>query len=168
MPVSKEIYALAAAIAALVSTVTATTVSGWVSLRNSARMVQAQYITGERAKWRDRVRSAALEVHKAVSARDFNRVAELTLELRLLLNPKDPMDAEILDVVGNLQNCQTAQSLPSEFGERIALLLKHDWDRAKREAQPFFRRFSRASERISYEDFWNAECRRKNLAKPRS
>lgn len=149
------VFAASAVIAALVS--------GWVSLRNSARVIQAEYITGERAKWRDRVRCVALKVHEAAGSGDTNRLAELLLELTLFLNVKDPMDAEILDLVRSLRISQKAQAPPSEFGERIALLLKHDWDRAKREAQPFFRWLSRPPKRMPYEEFQQAEQSRKKL-----
>lgn len=168
------------------SAVIAALVSGWISLRNSARVIQAQYITAQRAKWRDRVRCVALNVHRAAVSGNSNRLAELLLELTLFLNPKDPMDGEILDLVRKLRIFEKAQPPPCEFGERIALLLKHDWDRSKWEAQPFFRkvvnavartganslsyhqgaqlffrRVGRPPDRVSYEEFAKAETSRR-------
>jgi hypothetical protein len=143
------------------SAVVAAMVSAWVSLRNSARVVRAQYITAERAKWRDRVRCVALEINKSAIARDRDRLAELSVELTLFLNPIDPMDAEIVDLVRNLRDSHTPRALGQEILERVALLLKHDWERAKREAQPLPRWICGRSKRMSYKDFRNVECRRK-------
>ncbi len=176
------VFAVSAAIAALVSGAIAALISGWVSLRNSARVIHAEYITGERAKWRDKVRCVALNIHEAALAEDSKRLAELLLELTLFLNPKDAMDLEIVNLVRNLQISQTAPR--AEFGQRIALLLKHDWDRAKREAQPLFKwffkgiweigreishlRYQPSWKRTSYEEFVRderkcAQRRRKTL-----
>jgi len=144
------------------SAVVAAVIAGLVSLRSTARTIQAEYVTKERGKWRDRVRSLALKVHKAAAVGDTACLSELLLELTLFLNPRDSMDAEILDLVRNLVAMKASEPPPPQFGERIALLLKHDWDRAKREAQPFL--WSWPKKRMPYDEFECAERRRKNLA----
>jgi hypothetical protein len=105
----------------------------------------------------------ALDVHKAAVSGDSNRLGELLFELTLFLNPKEPMDAEIIDLVRKLQSSQAGQAPPAEFGARVALLFKHDWDLAQREAQPFRKRFGRLPKRTSYEKFECAERSRKKL-----
>lgn len=46
------------------SAVVAAAISGFVSLRTTARNINVEYVTGERAKWRDKVRKKALLVHQ--------------------------------------------------------------------------------------------------------
>jgi hypothetical protein len=49
------------------SSVVAGIVAGLVSLRTNARNIKVANVTRERAKWRDKVRHQALEVHRAIS-----------------------------------------------------------------------------------------------------
>jgi hypothetical protein len=52
----------------------------------------------------------------------------------LILNPNDEKNRSILNTIRQLKSTSDEPHL-IEFGERIALLLKHDWERAKWEAQ---------------------------------
>jgi len=114
----------------------AAVVAGFVSLRNAARTIKAECVTKERGKWRDRVPRLALQVHKAATAKDTTRLAELVLEFRLVvLNPNDPEDVEIWHTIESL--IDKPERLP-EFCLRVSLLLKHDWERAKWETQTLF------------------------------
>ncbi|SRR5579871_2455125 len=126
------------------SVVLAALVTAFVALQNSERKIKIEHITGERAKWRDKVREKALQVHQAAVAGNAERLLELHLEFSLILNPNDPEDRKILLTISKLSSedmdTDLLQSLLSEFEQRIAFLLKHDWERAKSEADPFWKR----------------------------
>lgn len=124
-------------------------VSGFVARRNSERAIQIENITKERAKWRDKIRELALAVHNAARERNASSLGELRLSLSLNLNPTDPEDAGILRVIGTLMKAeQPDEKCSHEFADRVALLLKHDWDRAKCEAK-----HRKAPARLAYKEF---------------
>ena len=77
----------------------------------------------------------AKQIDKAAAA-DPRKVARLLLlrhELTLRLNPNDPNDREILECVKQMATSNDGDKR-QEFVDRVALLLKHDWERAKYEA----------------------------------
>lgn len=104
-----------------------------VSLRTNARNIKVENITKERAKWRENVREKALAVHRDAVKSDASKLGEHCLEFGLILNPFDGEDRAILDLIQQLKSTADAAHL-TEFADRIALLLKHDWERAKWEA----------------------------------
>jgi hypothetical protein len=114
--------------------VVAAIVAGWVSLRTHARTIKIENITKERADWRDEIRKKALETHQAAEVGNTRRLSELALEFALVLNPLDKEDRPIVALIHQLPYAEGKEKSLTEFGERIALLLKHDWQRAKAEA----------------------------------
>ena len=125
----------------LSSSVVGGLVAGFVALRNGERKIQIENVTQERAKWREKIRIKAVEVHQASVGNEPEKIAELQLEFSLNLNPFDPEDKEIIMIIAALKDRNTSEAKLGEFSVRIALLLKHDWERAKHEAKPwFFRR----------------------------
>jgi hypothetical protein len=133
------------------SGVIAALIAGYASRRNSERVIQIENITKERAKWRDKIRSQALETQRA--AREMNRakLAELRLGFCLNLNPFDKEDCAIITVISTLSELeQVDEESLLEFSDRLALLLKHDWERAKHEAKLFH--FRKAPVRRTYEN----------------
>ncbi|AVJ25399.1 MULTISPECIES: hypothetical protein [Pseudomonas] len=130
----------------LTSAVVAALVGGYVSLVNSERKIQIENVTQERAKWREQIRLNAIKVHKAAIDPDIevrkSSLTELRMVVELLLNPHDPEDVAILRCIEELADCkEPAKRLP-ELSRRLAFLLKHDWERAKREAKPWWCRHS--------------------------
>jgi hypothetical protein len=147
----------------LVSTVLAGLVAALVSLRTSERAIKIENVTKERAKWREKVREKALDLHRACVKSDRERVSELHLEFSLILNPDDPEDREILLVLDAVAESAPDSTKLKELGVRLALLLKHDWERAKIEAEPFWWRLLRwrfQARRISYDE-WRLDNARK-------
>ncbi len=134
---------------AATSAVLSAIVTGFVARRTSERAIQIENITKERAKWRDKVREQALAVHKAVRQKDPAALGGLRLSLSLNLNPTDLEDVAILSAVTAMANATTPDDKANqEFGDRIALLLKHDWDRARNEAK-----HRKSPPRLTYEQF---------------
>ena len=136
----------------LSSSVVGGLVAGFVALRSGERKIQIENVTQERAKWREKIRIKSIEVHQAAVADNSAKLAELHLEFSLNLNPFHQEDKDILAVINALKNRDTLDVKQSEFSDRVALLLKHDWERAKHEAKPWFFRWS-PPERTSYAKF---------------
>lgn len=136
----------------LSSSVVGGLVAGFIALRTSERKIQIENVTQERAKWREKIRSKSMEVHQAAAACDATKIAELHLEFTLNLNPLDQEDKDILAAIDSLKNRDTLNAKLSEFAGRVALLLKHDWERAKHEAKPLLFRWC-PPKRTAYEKF---------------
>lgn len=126
----------------LTSAVVAAFVGGYVSLVNSERKIQIENVTQERAKWREQIRINAIKVSQAASNTAIEVKKSFLIEQRLvfelLLNPHDPEDVAILKCIEELVNCNDPAKRLAEFSKRLAFLLKHDWERAKREAKPWW------------------------------
>jgi hypothetical protein len=143
----------------LASTVIAAVVAGMVSVFSTERRIKVENITQERAKWRDRIRKKALRVERSVMERRVGELKRLRLDFALNLNPHDPEDKAILFVISDLARIAASLEIGDttsidtklqEFTDRVALLLKHDWDKAKSEADPTSTGYAR---RVSYLEF---------------
>jgi hypothetical protein len=133
------------------SAVIAALVGGFVARRNIDRTIQIENITQERAKWRDKIRNMATEIRQAAVARDSLKLEGLRMDFSLNLNPLDEEDQEILNVISKLSQPEQTDKSVQELFDRLALLLKHDWDRAKCEAKPWS--FLRSAHRHTYKQF---------------
>jgi len=140
-------------------------IAGFIALRTGERKIEIENITQERAKWRTRIQELSLAVHQASCSGNTGRLGELVTEFSLNLNPFDDEDKAIPNVIyklAQIQERQGREELLLEFRERIALLLKHDWDRAKYEALHWFNRSVLSSgtgspRRISYSQYKTGE-----------
>ncbi len=134
----------------LTSTVLAAIVSGLVALLASERRIAAENVIQERMKWRDKIRDLASCVHKELVRVEIDAVklTELRAKLTLHLNPHDKKDQQILRLIASDGICRA-----DEFTQRVALLLKHDWERAKREASLWRRACEKPPLRVGFEDF---------------
>lgn len=138
----------------LSSGVVAGLVAGLVTLRTTERKIAIENITQQRKLWRDKVREKSLEVAKGYKNNDASKLKELYGEFQLILNPEDDNDKSILDTLWQMQNEHKEKDLIIEFTEKLALLLKHDWERAKLEAKPVWH-FWGKPKRIDYNEFKN-------------
>lgn len=122
----------------LSSAVVSALVAAFVTLWTSQRKIQIENITQERAKWREKIRTNAQLVHQAAMAKEEGELSELLLVFELLLNPRDDEDLRILESIDRLKRVEKPELRLPEFSKRVAYLLKHDWERAKHEAKPWF------------------------------
>ena len=136
------------------SGVVAGMVAGLVTLRTTERKIAIENITQQRQLWREKIRLKAIETSKVYKDNDNSKLKELYGEFQLILNPKDNDDKSILDTLWKMQNDNKDNDLIIELTEKLALLLKHDWERAKLEAKPVWSFWSKV-ERISYDEFEN-------------
>ena len=111
-------------------------ITAFITWLIAAKRIFIENITQERAKWREKVRAGALLVHDAMIERKKEDLDRHRNEFRALLNPFDCEDMDILQCI-KLPQQGDELVLAEEFSDRIARLLKHDWDRAKLEAKYF-------------------------------
>jgi hypothetical protein len=132
------------------SGVIAALVAALVALVTTERRLAAENVTQERTKWRDKVRCLADDVYKAflVGESDANVYQRLRAQLTLRLNPHDKLDQQILELI-RVDGAGSAD----EFIQRVALLLKHDWERAKREASLLRWLHEREPDRLIFERY---------------
>jgi len=119
------------------SSVLAALVAALVSLQNNERKLSLQYITGERAKWRDKIREIALAIFDASIKQDKETIRRCHFEFSHLLHLGDPPDDEILSNLVRLAEYPDDAEALNDFQIRISLLLKYEWDKAKLEAKWF-------------------------------
>jgi len=112
-------------------------VAAYVTFWNAERKITVDNITKERAKWREKIRELALEVHKAIESEDALKLSELKNQFRLHLNPTDEKDNNILGLIGLSEKDKNKQA--EQFSICVSYLLKHDWERAKLESKPIFK-----------------------------
>jgi len=134
------------------SAVVAGLVAGLVTLRTTERNIAMVHITKQREIWRDTIRIKSLAVTTSIESKSISRLCELYTEFFHLLNPTDDMDIAILDLLKEFKENDLNSEKHIEFIERISLLLKHDWQRAKKEAKPWFFSF-KEPKRISYKTY---------------
>lgn len=118
----------------------------FITKQNNDRNNYHQYITDERRKWRSDIRKLTLELYKD----DIfwgNNCKALKSKFKIRLNPKDPEDKlimkcfdDLIEILQTLKQCEDDNRYEEfndkreELVERIALLLKHDWERVKVES----------------------------------
>ncbi|HAV1510968.1 TPA: hypothetical protein ACN341_004415 [Vibrio parahaemolyticus] len=103
--------------------------------------VSLKYITEERAKWRQKVKELVSELIEAVHISANNRdkvqkVRSISAYLKLSLNPdpEEKLDSDILTCLNEI--CLNPNySKVRELEVLVSKLLKHDWERAKKEAK---------------------------------
>lgn len=127
--------------------VIAAIIAGVVAFRTSERKIAIENVTQERTKWRDKIRDKNSSMATAFYEHDLTKMKIIRMELRLLLNPLDLADEEILNDAKVLAQDGTEDDL-YRFSTKLALLLKHDWERAKHEASPPLGEPSSPPERI--------------------
>lgn len=92
-----------------------------------------KYITDERKKWRDDIRKITEKMYSKEPDYMFIRT-----KLKIRLNPVDSEDEAIIDKLDSLIdgdfNDRECEIIKKDIVKMISKLLKHDWDRAKLEA----------------------------------
>lgn len=120
-------------------------VAGWLSsflsLRKDERSVQIEQITKERTKWRDNMRKFSEEVALTYFENKAQpvpgKVASIHTKLATSINLKDDEDDKQL--LAHFDNLFSGANTDLDgFVLRIALLLKHDWERVKWDCTPIY------------------------------
>lgn len=136
------------------SAVLAAIISAIVSRINSERIILIDNITKERKNWRETIRNKSNCVFMAYYSNDELSLKKLKSEFQLILSPFDHDDIDILDSIEDLiTKCVDCDdSTFNDFNTRICLLLKHDWERAKIEANPY-ENMGRTADRMTFKEY---------------
>ncbi|ELA8137806.1 hypothetical protein ACEWBT_23810 [Vibrio parahaemolyticus] len=95
-----------------------------------------QNVTQERQKWREKIRDLVVEINENSIENNWQKVTEARAQLQVLINPYDENDKDIIDRIVTLEvNKDTSALL--EINDSISRLLKHDWERVKKETTFF-------------------------------
>lgn len=89
-----------------------------------------KYVTQERENWRKDIRNELENLSKVRNTYEFQK---FYVFMQVRLNPDDKKDKEILYSIDCLINCPTCDKEWRALTEKIAKLLKHDWERVKKE-----------------------------------
>lgn len=118
-----------------------TWLTSFLALRKNERIIEIEEITRERAKWRKNMRkltaTIAAQYHENKTKPNPGNVAYLRCLLETSINPKDDQeDQKILEHFDDLFSNQKSDL--NIFSKRIAILLKHDWERVKWDCKPIY------------------------------
>jgi len=114
-------------------------ITAYVTVWNAERKISIENITKERAKWRDKIRELSVNVNTAMVESDNEKLSILRSQFRLLLNPDDKEDQHIIGLL-SLSEKEDNMKKANEFSICLSYLLKHDWERAKIESKPLYKR----------------------------
>jgi hypothetical protein len=103
-------------------------IGGLATFVAAQRKLAADYVTGERAKWRLNIRELAKRL--ASGQTDTSLV---WFDLALNTSPFDAEDIALIRDAKTIGSRKVTVTDQQDLADRFALLLKHDWDRAKSE-----------------------------------
>jgi hypothetical protein len=115
-------------------------------MHQTQSQIAAQHVVGERAKWREKIRDAAAKALADKSPASFD---EFWLTLKLNTNPFSNEDIDLVEKAAALRNGNATVEDWDEMSDRLARLLKHDWERAKFETR-WYRLMWFSPERTKY------------------
>lgn len=124
----------------IVGTLGSAFIAGWISASIHNKTIEAANVTQERAKWREEIRQLSAEVSKIMllGKDKHNQMANLRSQFMLRLNPTDKLDIEIVDLIKI--DVDDLEEHERKFSIKVAALLKHDWERAKFEVKPWYKK----------------------------
>lgn len=118
----------------LASSVIASLLTAIFSKFNNDKNILIENVVKERKTWRDKIRSLVLEAENGFQKKDENRINCILAQLTVLLNPMDKKDIEILESLKKTKISWDRINI-EEFYNKVSLLLKHDWERVKKETK---------------------------------
>ncbi len=178
---AKDAFAIIVAIIALVGVIISASISLFVSRRSN----YLNAVTAERSKWIDKLRvnvsnliaqAHVLDVELYRSdefsgSKDYDAaVKELVSTMtfvRLQLNPNGKIDANIILLLGAIQNHvgeQDYHNLESLFVRHMQFLLKEEWEQVKYEARGWLGRLSSIYKRRRHDAAYSKFCKEKEGA----
>lgn len=119
-------------IAILGSSVISALVTSLFNKIKSDKSDHLEYITKERQNWRSELREKTVELVRTPN----EKIIEIKTFFEVRLNPNDKEDKKLLKLLDDLINKENRGEILGHFSEGVSFLLKHDWERVKREAKP--------------------------------
>ncbi|WP_434122107.1 hypothetical protein [Salinicoccus roseus] len=104
------------------------------------RSQKVKYITEERQKWRQDIKEKIVKFNTAETLEDMKKIKYF---IQLSLNPDDEEDRKIIKCMERIIENKIDKDV-KELQLRVAILLKHDWERVKKEVTMGSIKFDRA------------------------
>ena len=137
------------AVAGLIGIIFGAHTSAFVALYQTQRKMASEHVLTERKNWRDKIRMALTEARHCPSEQG---VEQLWLTLKLNTNPFSVEDNALLASVRRAKGKEIDGPEWDEVADRVSLLLKHDWERAKHGTH-WFNWAWLAQERVGYKNW---------------
>ena len=118
-------------------------IAGYIAFRSNSENNSLKYITDERRKWRDKMRSLSadfLNIEKSIPL-NIQKLKTIKNKIQVRLNPDDLEDKKILILLEDYILKVEAKKendfvkLEEQIINAFAVLLKYDWERAKKETK---------------------------------
>lgn len=120
----------------VISIITAA-ITAYATVANFTKKYKGEYVTKERQTWRTEIRKRFEEVAYTM---DIAKIQKFMVFMNTRLNPYDVRDVEIIENLKDIEKQlkdRTEEKLDEKWKElsvTISLLLKHDWERIKKES----------------------------------
>lgn len=119
--------------------IAAALVTAWFTKSSDDKKNSLKFITDERRKWREEIRLRSEKIVETVenlkkdsaNSENLTELKKSRAFFEIRLNPIDKEDQAILQTLKDIADGQYDKL--EEFQDRIARLLKHDWERSKTE-----------------------------------
>ena len=130
-------------IASLLAGVSFTAIAGWIgmaiSLRKDERVIQIDQVTKARAAWRENMRALTSDIVSEYYDKEKSAKNVAVLRAKLVTTINGKYDRHDKEIIAHFDRLFTGASKDIEiFVDRVALLLKHDWERVKWESAPVY------------------------------
>lgn len=133
---------------AVLITLTSSLIVGLVTKAVNDKNQRLKYVTEERAKWRNAVKKKAAKIY--ASENDSN-IQALIAELQMNLNPyPENEDSTIIHYLKLIEQYPKDKEWKEQFILHISYMLKHDWERSKRETGTWFEKIVLPHKRRRY------------------
>jgi hypothetical protein len=119
-------------LAILSSSVISSLITAIFTKRSNDQNQQVKYITQERQEWRKEIRD---KITAFCNTTEINEMKEYRTYLFLRLNPIDKKDIAIIELMSEIIDAPDDETKKHDLQWKAAALLKHDWERAKREVK---------------------------------
>lgn len=124
--------------------VIAAAVTAIIGKMNNDKNQSLKYITEERAKWREFVKVSASKIYSGKYDKTKETQKSVITHLMLSLNPlkytsDNKLDNRIRELLEEIESGNRRPEILKEFRYCIGTLLKHDWERSKNEAKPWYK-----------------------------
>lgn len=120
-------------VALLGSAVAASLITALLAKAQTDKSAVIDNIIKERKTWRDKLRNLVSDAEHCFKRKNSCGLDCIEAQLVVLLNPYDKEDLEIIKVLNKISENWNKAHL-QEFMDRVAYLLKHDWERVKQES----------------------------------
>ncbi|MBR3601191.1 MAG: hypothetical protein IKL49_02570 [Lachnospiraceae bacterium] len=127
----------------LSSVVITTIISSVISFFISRRESNLHYITGERKEWREKIRYISCELQDANYKKTIKILTDLKVRINAFGNRENIIsynsDVHIWEIIGEIEkeelNIKYLRQKQKQLIEYLALLLKFDWEKSKKETR---------------------------------